>query len=340
MKKIITLTEQDLFKIVKLVLKEQGSADINDIRRSKEQLSKSSEAPVAPSCLPENTLPFVIYVKTNKKKLMTDLSVDEKTLLLYTKCSIGIIGRETMYNTYTEWTDDVSEFLRKWGTLMTKAVVPPLGNFNLPALAIDKFLKYKNKTQSLGPAQFTSETWKKYGLDKKIGDYNNTLDIVSQGVGTIHKINDDYKTILQSGVGTEPSSNPILLKYGIIRDIKGTGNCALDFTILAHNMPLSKMTPYCTTNHPLYAGPCNQSQYSPYKDIDTFNNAKKIIDKKTLLNSPNVPKNLKNFPGRLTVNQSEVIPNYLPNLSGPNHSGIGYVEQIAKTINKLTCVTL
>ena len=335
--KIVKLTEQDLFKIVKLVLKEQGSADINDIRRSKEQLSKSSEVPVTPSCLPENTLPFVIYVKTNKKKLMADLSVDEKTLLLYTKCAIGIIGRETKFNTYTEWSDDVSEFLRKWGTLMTKAVVPPLGKFNLPALSIDKYLNYRNITQSLGPAQFTPETWKKYGLDKKIGDYNNTLDIVSQGIGTIYRINSDYKTILQSGVGTEPSSNPILLKYGIIKDIKGTGNCALDFTILAHNMPLYKMTPYCTTNHPLYAAPCNQSRYSPYDDINSFNKNKLTS---SLINSPNVPKNLKNFPNILTVHQSDVIPNYLPNLSGPTHTGIGYVESIAKTINKLTCVTL
>jgi hypothetical protein len=324
MKKIIKLTEQDLFKIVKLVLKEQGSADFADIRRGEEQLSKVPEIPKVPttaSCLPTSMSPFVNYVKTNKKKLMTNLSVDEKTLLLYTKCAIGIMGRETQFGNVTEWSDDVSEFLRKWGM----SVIP------------DTYLKVIDKTQSLGTAQFTPETWKKYGLDKKIGDYNSTLDSVSQGIGTLYRINQDYKTILKLGIGTNPSSNPILQKYGIIKEIKGTGNCALDFTILAHNMGLGKMTPYCTTNHPLYAAPCNQTRYSPYDDINSFNKNKLTS---SLINSPKVPTNLKNFPGELIVNKGQVIPNYLPNLRGATHSGIGYVEQVAKTINQLTCVTI
>jgi hypothetical protein len=96
-------------------------------------------------------------------------------------------------------------------------------------------------------------------------------------------------------------------------------------------MPEQKtIYPYCTTNHPLYAAPCRNTKISPFKSKEKFNPESALLSKVT------DPK-LKNFPGVLTVNTSDIIPNYFPNLGGPKHTGIGYVEEVAKYINSYNC---
>jgi hypothetical protein len=180
--------------------------------------------------------------------LMKKLNLDYKTLILLTKASIGIIGRESKFGEFTEKSDTFSETLRGAG----------LGS--LVDWGIKKIYG-KNKTQSLGLGQFTPETWKRYGLDKTIGDYNSSFNSINQGLGVLYSLSYRYKKALTNGLKQEPSVNPVLMKYGLLSKINGTGNHALDMSILSHNMPEEKtLFPYCTTNHPLYSSPCNKSK--------------------------------------------------------------------------------
>jgi len=314
MKKVIKLTESDLINIVKRVLNEQsviGAPNYGTMSEPKKIVKNYS-------CVPDSVNLFVDYVMTNKNLLMKKLNIDYKTLILLTKASIGIMGRETKFGSYTESSDTFSETLRGIG----------LGSL------VDWGLKKRygeNASQSLGISQFTPQAWKRYGLDKSIGDYDSSLGLISQGLGTLYSLTNRYKRALSNGLNPEPSVNPILKKYGVIQHIKGTGNHALDMSILSHNMPEQKtIYPYCTTNHPLYAAPCRNTKISPFKSKEKFNPNSALLSKVT------DPK-LKNFPGVLTVNTSDIIPNYFPNLGGPKHSGIGYVEEVAKYISSYNC---
>jgi hypothetical protein len=143
----------------------------------------------------------------------------------------------------------------------------------------------------------------------------------------------DYKLALKLGLQTGPSVNPTLKKYlGV--EIKGSGNNALDLAIIAHNMGNGKIKKYCTTNNELYTAPCDSSTYQPFKTEESFNQYKQTSK---LINSTSVPVNLKKFPGVLKVNQSSPIPNYMPNLKGPGHTAIGYVEAVAENAKKFNC---
>jgi len=317
MKKVIKLKESDLIYIVKRVLEEQsvvGVPNDNPVSSPKKVIKNYS-------CVPPNLNTFVDYVISNGNLLMKKLNLDYKTLILLTKASIGITGRETKFGSYTETQDTFSETLRGNG----------LGS--LFDWGIKKYNQYAKKpiTQSLGIAQFTPETWKRFGLDKTIGDYNSSFNSINQGLGVLYSLTSRYKKALSNGLKPEPSVNPILTKYGLLQKINGTGNNALDMSILSHNMPEEKtIYPYCTTNNPLYAAPCRYSKISPYKNQDSFNPNSKLLKKVT-------DPNLKKFPGELTVNQSSIIPNYFPNLKGDVHSGIGYVEEVVKYMNSFTC---
>jgi len=319
MKKIIKLKESDLINIVKQVLEEQSVIGAPNYGMTSEPTKKIIKTY---SCVPENLNSFVDYVITNKNLLMKKLKLDYPTLILLTKVSIGIIGRETKFGKFTETQDTFSETLRGAG----------LGS--LFDWGIKKYNQYSGKkpiTQSLGIAQFTPETWKRYGLDKSIGDYNSSFNSINQGLGVLYTLNNRYKKALNNGLKQEPSVNPILSEYGLLNKINGTGNHALDMAILSHNMPEEKtIFPYCLTNHPLYASPCYKSKTKPFSNKESFNPNSKLLQKVT------DPK-LKKFPGELTVNQTKIIPNYFPNLSGPNHSGIGYVEEVAKYMKSYNC---
>jgi hypothetical protein len=321
MKKVIKLTETDLINIVKRVLNEQPDQKFDTPYNKGLMSGKVSDPNTLQktySCVPDNAKLFVNYVIINKNLLTKKLNVDYKTLILLTKASVGIMGRETKFGNFTEFYDTASETLRGAG----------LGSL------VDWYIKRKygeKGTQSIGISQFTPETWKRYGLDKSIGDFDSSLDTISMGLGTLYSLTNRYKRALSNGLKPEPSVNPILKKYGVIQHIKGTGNHALDMSILSHNMPEQKtIYPYCTTNHPLYAAPCRNTKISPFKSKEKFNPESALLSKVT------DPK-LKNFPGVLTVNTSDIIPNYFPNLGGPKHTGIGYVEEVAKYINSYNC---
>ena len=112
MKKIIKLTESDLINIVKRVLEEQsvmGAPFFPTIPATPKKTIKTY------SCVPENINTFVNYVVDNKNLLMKKLKIDYKTLIVLTKASIGIMGRETKFDSYTESSDTFSEILRGVG---------------------------------------------------------------------------------------------------------------------------------------------------------------------------------------------------------------------------------
>lgn len=312
--KVIKLTESELVEIVKKVISEQDP--MRSAAKTNTEVAKIKISQKYP-CVPSNVTSFVDYVMNNKSLLMKTLGIDLPTLLLMTKASLGILGRETKFGEYTETSDAFSEILRSGG----------LGS--VVDWGLNKL--YPGKTQSLGLGQFTPDTWKEYGLDKTIGDYNKSFDEISQGLGVLYTLNTRYKKALENGLTTQPSENPTLSKYGVINKINGTGNHALDMAILSHNMPRDKtLFKYCKTNHPLYATPCWKTVYSPYDNKESFNPNTPLLQKVT------DPK-LKQFPGQLTVNKNEVIPNFFPNLKGPQHSAIGYVEEVAKYIRSFSC---
>lgn len=320
MKKIIKLNESELIDLVKKIIVEQR-ANVrvqNPKILNRSTITQREKTSKTYSCVPKNINTFVNYVIDNKNLLMKKLNIDYKNLILLTKVSIGIIGRETKFGSYTQIGDSFSETLRGSG----------LGS--LVDWGIKKFWG-EDKTQSLGVAQFTPETWKRYGLDKSIGDYNSSFNIINQGLGVLYSLTNRYKKALSNGLKPEPSVNPILTKYGLITKIEGTGNHALDMSILGHNMPEQKtIYPYCTTTHPLYAAPCNKTKVKPFDNEESFNPKSELLQKVT-------DDNLKKYPGILTVNRSQIIPNYFPNLRGPNHTGVGYVEEVTKHMKNINC---
>jgi len=286
-------------------------------------LLESSQEDKKFSCIPSKVLPFVVHVNENSDKIQKDLGLDLTTLILLTKAVVGIMGRETQFGNYTEVSDKASEIARD------ELNLGPLIDWG-----IDTFNKVTGKsvTQSLGMGQLTPGYWSKYNLDKKIGPYNKSFDAKNQGLGVLYGLAERYKSALQKGLKKQPSSNPVLQKYGLISGIKGTGNNALDLSILGHNMGDKVITLWCKTSHPLYAAPKNSgSKYKPFTNEKSFNSKSKLL---TRIADPN----LKKFPGELDVKSEEIIPNFFPNLKGPSHTAIGYVEDVSKYMKQFSCL--
>jgi len=346
--KIVRLTEFELINLVRKSINEQSKGKTTVFPAATLTSSQPQQSSLQPTmntqsvrygektsvqkyeaCVPSILKPFIIYVMTNKDSIIKKSGVDEKTFMQMVKASIGIIGRETKYGNYTETSDNVSEWLRSNG-------LGGLINLGIDATnKVRKTLGKNNITQSLGLAQFTPETWEQYGLSKLIGPYDKSFTSIGQGLGTMFKLNAEYKNALKAGLNPAvPSQNQILQKNGIINTINGTGNNALDAAIVTHNMTANKLlTKYCTTNNPLYAAPCNLSTYAPFDNEQSFNKNKST----KLINSAKVDQKYKNFPGTLTVNTNEVLPGYFPNLKGPNHTAIGYLEEVVGNMSTLNC---
>lgn len=254
------------------------------------------------SCVPYNMVALVLYVLRNKEILMKKLQVSEPVLIFATKLAIGIMGRETDFGQNSEFTDDAAIFLRQNG----------LGGLADLGQDIYNFVKGTNSVQSLGPAQFTKETWKDYGFQDTIGDFDRSFNTVSQGIATVFRLIYDYREALSNGSGTGPSENPIAVKQGKITNIQGTGNNTWDLSIVAHNRGKAILGSYCQTNNPDFACRCNKNTCQPY------------------------PKSRKDFV--LNVFTDKKIPNYFPNLgSGNGPKSIGYLEEVVKSIQGYNC---
>jgi len=258
-------------------------------------------------CIPQNLQVLPNYVANNQNMLMSKLKINKQTLTMLTKIAIGIIGRETSFYQDTEFTDDVSQFFYRIGM----SAIPNAGE---KIANIDNYISNKPHQQmSLGPAQFTKDTWNKFGLDKKVGQFETSFTILTQGIGVIHSIYELYKSAIAAGAGTGPSVNPIAIKQGKIKSINGTGNNSLDLAIVSHNMS-GLINKWCETNNPNFAGPCNQKTYQPYKT-----------------SKPEI---------QLTVFQNKPIPNYFPNKGTGKLTSIGYLEEVVGYVRNYGCFNL
>lgn len=323
--KIIKLTESDLKKIVKRVISEQSimgnKFDFKQQSNPSDYLGKgrgferqnNSErfAPkivtVPYKCLPQGLSALANYIRIHKNKLMKELQVDEKTLLVMAKAAMGIIGRESTFDTGTAFKDEASEFLMSVGL----GFIPQ--GFQAAWNVGNKLRGKEPQQMSLGPAQFTKDTWNTYGLDKKIGPYDESFNMINQGLGALHRINDDYKLALKTETGTGPSVNPIAVRQGKIKSLNGTGNNALDLAIVSHNMA-GLINKWCETSDPNYAGPCNQKVYQPFKTTKPELKVNVFTDKQ--------------------------IANYFPNKGSAGLTSIGYLEEVTGNINKFNCFTI
>jgi hypothetical protein len=271
------------------------------------------DSPTTLVCVPGAVRPFVNHVLSYKPSLMKRLGVDETMLIRLAKAAIGIMGRETDFGQNSEISDDAAEFVRGIG----------LGDL-------------APSNQSLGVSQFTEATWNRYGLNTKVGPYNESLGLVPQGVATMFRILTDYQKAKANGIPTNiASDNPILKKYGVIKAINGTGDAAFDRAIIAHNFKEEQsLVNYCSTNSPIFAAPCTKATYAPFDKESTWQSFKqKGLAKAAIAANPGLDK----FPGVLKVNQGAVIPGYFPNLSGGSHTALGYLEEVAGTMKKLNC---
>ena len=351
MRKIIKLTESDLTKIVKKILSEQtlpfytkegnfvqggpitppqGSVfakfvfpQIKDGKYPKNAdpklIAKAFNdniqrpklfASEKYSCAPVEVQPFVKYVDSNPSFFYKDFN-NQKNLNLFMKLAIGIMKRESDYGANEDTTD--------WGS--RKLYSLGLGGL-LPAGI------------STGPAQFTKDTWNRYGLDQKIGAFDESLDIVSQGIGTMYRLKEDYAKAIKNGIPTTPSTNEFLEKYGIVSGINGTGNSALDRAIIAHNYKEEQaLVPYCRTSFPILAAPCSKQTINPFESESDWNNfkSKKLFQKSGLQSK--YPEN----PGIIKVYQNQVIQNFFPNLYSGKQTALGYVEEVTAIMKSLNC---
>jgi hypothetical protein len=279
-------------------------------------------------CVPIGAKRFIVYAIANKEKIMTTAALNEYTFTILVKAAIGIMGRETKFGGYTEKYDRYAETLRS----------NHLGSLADGIITVYNWYRRKKgkgpMTQSLGSAQFTPETWDSYGLDKLVGPYDTSLGEIKQGLGTFYKLAVEFKKAIKNELSDGESQNQILQKYGVIKKINGTGHHTIDVAIVSHNMPAEKLAiKYCTTNNPLYAAPCNSSTYTPFDSEASFFQNKPSA----LLNKASVDPKYKGFPGTLTVNRGDILQGYFPNLKGPNHTAIGYLEEVAGYMNSMTC---
>tara|TARA_Y100000389_G_C17443442_1_gene510092 strand:+ start:631 stop:1773 length:1143 start_codon:yes stop_codon:yes gene_type:complete len=241
----------------------------------------------------------------NKIKQASGISND-KTFLTILKMAIATIGRETDYGQAFNLgtvNDAIGLNVRQL----------PGGDTALDFVqGVASFIRGKKLDQSLGPAQFTSDTWKQYGLHKLVGEFDQVGKMINSLKGAYYRIAQDYKLALERGIGTEPSINPIAVRQGKISSVDGTGNISLDLSILAHNMGKGKIKKYCKTNNPNYNAPCD-SPNGIYEPKDGL---------------------------RVKVDKNAWVPGYFPNLGSGALTSIGYVEEVAKRAKGLGCVKL
>ena len=339
MKKIIKLTESDLRKIINGVIFEQTTMPMLDYRKYPEyqpyqgldNYQYSNRRPQVNygkkfSCIPKQVLSFVAYIDNYSQVLQEKLNIDLDTLILLTKASVGILGRETTFGTYTELSDTFAELTRKLG----------FGG------GVDYYLKkFKDgRQQSLGMGQITKNYWEQNNLNAELGDYNTSFNTTQQGLAVLYGLKKRYDLALKKGLKNEPSTNQILLKYGIIESVDGTGNNALDLAIVGHNFGDGIINKYAQTSHPLYATTIGQTTWSPFESEESFNT---WASRSKLIQSKKVPDELKKFPGKLQVTNN-ILPNYFPNktasITTPSHTSLGYLEGVVEYMNTFGCLDL
>lgn len=265
------------------------------------------------SCLPDNMKVVVDGVIKEKDEIMKNAQIKgDKEFFTFLKYALATIKRETDYG-FGNIKDHVGMTLRASG-----------GDW---LANIGEWVR--GKQQSLGPGQFTRDTWYDYGLDKLVGDFDEVNTMRNAIVGVMYRLVKDYKYGLKQGLGTGKSINPIFSANHPEMTINGTGNHVLDMAIVAHNRGKGFITKYCTTVNPLknsgkgdnakakknyakdYMGPCHKKTHLPHPN-----------DHEDLI---------------LKVNQNDWVKNYFPD-SGEVITSIGYLEDVHEEALRLKCI--
>jgi hypothetical protein len=167
---------------------------------------------------------------------------------------------------------------------------------------------------SVGYGQIKPETAKQFGM---------TIDDLITSIGSLKTVYNilqkNYKKAIEVGYTNKPSTN----------FNSGTGDSALDISILSFNKGYDSITKYCETSNPAikrscdYAGQIVKEQYSTYG-----------LENMHQMREREKPKKIKVF--------NKYVPNYLPNfetkrLDGVNISSHGYIKEVAEKIKKYTC---
>lgn len=158
---------------------------------------------------------------------------------------------------------------------------------------LKNFLANTGIDTSVGLGQIKPSTAKELGLS--VEDLNTSSGAM---VGVYNIIQKNYKLSLSKGYDTSPSVN--------LPD--GTGNSALDISILAFNMGQKYITQFCETSNPKIKGICKET--------------------KTV--------------GGDTIYKNKPIKNYIPNYKTERWDGVsisshGYVKEVAKRIKTFDC---
>jgi hypothetical protein len=166
---------------------------------------------------------------------------------------------------------------------------------------------------SVGYGQVKPEKAKEYGMS--INELNSALGALT----IVYKIIYDYY-VKAKKIGYTTTKSP--------GNIKGTGNAALDISILAFNAGGSKILRYCATNNPEIKRPCS--------------NAGKLVEQ--VIGAPQYGMiGVKDPVGPTKYRVSNTyVQNYIPNFKTTRWDNVqisshGYIEEVASRIKKYTC---
>ena len=100
--KTVKLNISDLEKVIQKVIEEQTGPGITTYTQGL-TTPKPTKIDEKYSCVPKNVRLFVDYVMVNKNPLASYLKIDVQNLILLTKISVGILGRETRFGKTVEF---------------------------------------------------------------------------------------------------------------------------------------------------------------------------------------------------------------------------------------------
>jgi hypothetical protein len=340
MKKVIKLTESDLFKIVKKIILEQTKFKTNTLKPEEQkkyaqgmnrmqQVSKqqpvTQNTPIkSQSVVKTYDLNLNKYTCTTPEISTAAVSViSEGFDPLYVKYAIGIIGRES----------DFGKVMGMYGIkaapeyLMNKLSDTIPGFSEVLKYGAKKVFNKDNWVPSMGIAQMTPDIAKKYGVDlEELMSLSGSLLAVTK-----HLIN-LYEELTPYYDSKSPSK--IINQGQLIDNPSSSNNSVMDAAIMSYNLGSSRFKKkYCKTNNPEFMAPCDSINgvYQPFPK-----------DKPDLV---------------LKVDKNQVIKNYIPNIKTDTTtvtqkainlvsdeptiqyiSSLGYLKEVVNTAKSLSCI--
>lgn len=186
-----------------------------------------------------------------------------------------------------------------------------------------------NWVPSMGVAQMTPDIAKKYGLNLE-----DLMSISGSLTAVTKHLSDLYKQMLkyyESG-----SSSMIINKGKLIVNPSSSGNAALDAAITSYNLGPNRFTKqYCRTNSSKLMAPCDSPNgiYRPY--------AKSRPDFKLKVDPKKV---VKNYIPKISTDTTGTINKVLNKYVRDTPSGVqsinslGYIKEVVSVANKIDCL--